>query len=141
MKSGPIIIIDNDAEDHDILKEILEDLQIKNEIVWIQKCEDALTYLSDMTNDPFMIFCDINLPVLNGINFKRELDKDPELKKRSIPFLFYSTSASQELVNDAYMNMTVQGFFEKGNNYAEMKHTIKIIIDYWRRCRHPRCDY
>lgn len=140
MKSGPILIIDNDQEDHDLLKDILEDLEIKNEIIWFRKCSQAFDYMLGMHGDPFIIFCDINIPVLNGIRFKKQIDEHPELKKKSIPFLFYSTYTNQELINEAYLNMTIQGFFEKGNNYAEMKHTIKIIVDYWKRCRHPSSD-
>jgi hypothetical protein len=33
--------------------------------------------------------------------------------------------------------MTIQGFFKKGSEYKEMKNLIRIILDYWRACRHP----
>jgi hypothetical protein len=48
------------------------------------------------------------------------------------PFVFYSTFVSQEVVNEAYTQMTVQGFFKKGTSYKEIKSDIKMIVDYWQ---------
>jgi len=136
-KWGPIIIIDDDQEDQEILKSILQDLKITNEIIRFNRCGDAFDYLRTMTGDPFIIFCDVNLPMLNGIDFKRDIDEDEELKKKSIPFVFYSSAAGKELVDEAYTKMTVQGFFKKGTSYSEIKETVRIIVDYWKHSRHP----
>jgi hypothetical protein len=35
------------------------------------------------------------------------------------------------------MEMTVQGFFQKGYSYEEIKTTIKLIVDCWMVCKHP----
>lgn len=59
---------------------------------------------------PLIILCDINLPGQTGLQFKKQIDNDDELRQQSIPFVFISTNASREPVTEAYTKMTVQVF-------------------------------
>ena len=136
-KSGPILIIEDDREDKEMLEDVLQDLGIKNRIVWLENTAEAYNFLQQEQEAMFIIFCDINLPGKNGLELKKKIDDIPELRKKSIPFIFYSTSANQKDVNDAYSKMTIQGFFQKGSDYQEMKKVIKLIVDYWTMCKHP----
>jgi CheY-like chemotaxis protein len=136
-KSGPIIIVEDDIDDKSILEEIFNDLEIKNEFVWFKNAPDAFNFLKETASQPFLIFCDVNLPRQTGIEFKRQIDSDPELRKKSIPFVFFSTSVNQEAVNQAYTQMTVQGFFQKSSSYQEIRNNVKVILDYWFLCKHP----
>lgn len=137
MKSGPIIVIEDDADDKGLFEETIQELNISNKLIWFNNCDAAWDYLKSTPEQPFIIFSDVNLPRKNGIEFKRQIDNDEQLRRKSIPFIFYSTSVSQHIVNEAYTEMTVQGFFQKSNGYEEMKRNIKLIIDYWEACRHP----
>ena len=137
MVPGPIIIVEDDKDDRDIIEEVLEELNIPNEIVWFKRCVNAFDYLKTHTNQPFLIFCDINLPGLSGLEFKRQIDADKELRKKSIPFVFLSTSTDKKYVDEAYIEMTVQGYFQKANSYVEIKNTVKAILEYWKICKHP----
>ena len=139
-KSGSIVVIEDDIDDKDLFIEILKELKVPNAVVWFARTEDAFDYLKRTTDKPFLIFSDVNLPKQNGIEFKRQLDADEDLRKKSIPFIFYSTSVAQKVVNEAYTKMTVQGFFQKASNYDEIKNNIKLIIDYWTACKHPNTD-
>ena len=137
MKTGPIILIDDDGDDKDVFHDILKDLKVSNPLIWFKNCDDAFSYLKTTSEQPFIIFCDLNLPGLPGIECKRQIDDDKELRKKSIPFVFCSTTADQKTVNEAYTKMTVQGFFQKKNTYSELRETIKVIVDYWEECKHP----
>lgn len=136
-KSGPIIVIEDDPDDQNILQDILKELKIDNKLIFFTKTIDAFHFLKSTTEAPFVIFSDVNLPEQTGIDFKKEIDKDEELRKKSIPFIFYSTAATQAIVNEAYTEMTIQGFFKKGDNYEEIKRNIKLILEYWEVCKHP----
>jgi CheY-like chemotaxis protein len=137
MKSGPIILLEDDNDDQDIFKTILDEIGIKNQFIWFTKADEALHFLKSTSKQPFIIFSDVNLPGKNGIEFKKEIDLDPQLRAKSIPFVFYSTSVEQKKVNEAYMQMTVQGFFQKSSTYAEIKKRIQLIMEYWKECKHP----
>src|SRR5687767_7002593 len=123
-KPGLIIVLEDDADDQGILEEILKELNITNKLVWFGRSNEAFDYLKTTPEQPFIIFSDVNIPGDNGIEFKRQIDNDPHLRKKSIPFVFYSTSVDQKFVNEAYTKMTVQGFFEKGHSYEEIKRKI-----------------
>ena len=131
MKSGPIIVIDDDTDDKDIFESALKELAVENKRLLFTSCNDAFDYLKRTDEQPFIIFCDVNIPGLTGIEFKRQIDESPSLRKKSIPFIFYSTAIDQPTVNKAYTQMTVQGFFRKKDRYEEVKKDIKLILDYW----------
>lgn len=137
MRSGPIILIEDDGDDKYLMEEALAALQIPNKLIWFDNCAEALRYLITATEQPFLILSDINLPGQSGIEFKRDLDNDIRLRKKSIPFLFYSTAVNQFIIDQAYTEMTVQGFFQKPDSFSELKNSLKLIVDYWKLCKHP----
>lgn len=136
-KHGPIILVDDDHDDKEIFEHVLEELGVTHELIYFDRCRDAMEYLLNTAGQPFIIFCDVNMPAYNGVEFKKDIDSTPMLRQKSIPFVFYSTSVNQETVNTAYTEMTVQGFFQKSHGMKEIKNTIKLILDYWFSCRHP----
>jgi CheY-like chemotaxis protein len=136
-KNGPILIVEDDLDDQQTLEDALNEAQVVNEFVFFDNATDAMQYLQTTKHEPFLIFCDVNLPKIDGIEFKRMIDNTPELRARSIPFIFYTTYISQYAVNEAYSNLTVQGFFQKNNSYKELRDVVKTIIDYWSICRLP----
>ena len=134
---GPIIMIDDDKDDQEILLDVVNDLQLPNKLIFFDKGTDAFHYLKTNTEQPLVIFSDINLPQQSGVEFKRQIDNDPDLRKKSIPFIFFSTYIDKKVVDIAYKELTIQGFFQKSGNYEELKNTIRLIVDYWKICKHP----
>jgi CheY-like chemotaxis protein len=135
--TGPIVLVDDDPEDEELLREVLQKLGIPNKLVHFDVSSKAFDYLKQTTDNPFLIISDINLPRQTGIEFKRQIDADPLLRSKSIPFIFLSTSIDEKTVNVAYKEMTVQGFFQKPITFREFITVIKVITDYWQLCRHP----
>src|SRR3954471_24148599 len=97
-KSGPIVIVEDDIDDREIYSEIIKDLGVPNELIFFKKCPDAFRYLKAAPKQAFIILCDINLPGQSGLEFKKQIDDDHELRQQSIPFVFISTNAGREPV-------------------------------------------
>lgn len=135
-KSGPIIIIEDDADDQELLKDVFRELQTPNIIRFFDSCSHALNYLMTTIEKPFLIISDINLPAMSGLELCREIFVNESLKMKSIPFVFLTTSSDQNLIAQAY-KMFVQGFFVKPSSMQELRDTVRMIVDYWRVCRHP----
>lgn len=133
---GPIIIVDDDDDDHYILKRVCEKLGITSPILFFAEGNKLLNYLRATTEKPFIILCDVNMPVMNGLELKRIIDTDDMLRRKGIPFVFFSTSAMTSIVKQAF-EMSVQGFFIKAQSLEELENTLKIIFDYWSKCEHP----
>ncbi|WP_207509950.1 response regulator [Telluribacter humicola] len=136
MNTAPIVLVDDDEEDKYLFEEVLQELGFLNPLIWFNHSEKALRYLKQTTQPHLLIICDMNLPGLSGIEFKKHIDQDPELRKKAIPFVFYSTSVDQQTVNRAYTEMTVQGYFKKSGSYDETKRVVKLMLDYWTHSRH-----
>jgi two-component SAPR family response regulator len=135
-KTGPIIIIEDDLDDQDILTDILKELSYKNEVIFFSDSIKALAYLTNTDIEPFLVLSDINMPKLNGIELREKVHNNEDLRLKSIPYLFFSTSAEQKHVIDAY-SRSIQGFFIKPANYEKLKNTIRKIIEYWQECESP----
>lgn len=132
----PIIFIDDDTDDHFIFEEICKSLDLLNQPKFFNNGEAVLHYLQTTTDKPFIIFCDINMPQMSGIQLRKNINADPVLQQKSIPFVFYSTAASDQQVQEAY-RLSVQGFFLKEQSFEKTETTFKLILDYWRKCKHP----
>jgi CheY-like chemotaxis protein len=137
MKEQPIIIIEDDSEDQELILEILRDLNVTNQLQTFSRCEHALVYLEEQKNQPFLIICDINVPGMKGIEFKKHLDRDPQTRLKSIPFVFLSTAAETKIVNEAYDNLSIQGFFKKPTRISDLKQILQLVIEYWRISMRP----
>jgi response regulator RpfG family c-di-GMP phosphodiesterase len=137
MISGPIVLVEDDEDDLVIFSEVLKDLNISNRLIPFINPADAYHFLNNNDEQPFIIISDVNLPGMSGLEFKNKLDQNEKLKKKSIPFIFYSTAAEKKYVDEAYLDLTVQGFFLKGQSIKEIKDQMRIIFEYWIICRHP----
>lgn len=133
----PIIVIDDDADDREILESIFTDLHAPEQRIYFDNSIDAYAYLTSTSDQPLIIICDINLPRQTGVEFKTQIDKVPHLRQKSIPFVFLSTAASRSIIEFAYSQLVVQGFFEKPFSIGDYKSMINNMLCYWRCCKHP----
>lgn len=135
-KNGPIIVIEDDRDDQELMAEVFEELDYKNEILFFEDGELALEHLVNNHVEPFIVFSDINMPKLNGMELREKIHNNEDLRLKCIPYLFFSTSSEQEFIIDAY-SKSVQGFFVKPTNYADLRSILKTIIEYWKACVSP----
>jgi CheY-like chemotaxis protein len=135
-KTGPIIVIEDDRGDKELLNIVFNELDFKNEIIFFEDGEKALEYLINTAVEPFIILSDINMPKLNGLELREKIHTNEDLRLKCIPYLFFSTSSEQKHIIDAY-SKSVQGFFVKPHSVEELLRIIKIIVEYWQECESP----
>ena len=135
-KAGPIIIIEDDLEDQEILTDVFKDLNYTNRVIFFSDSFEALDHLINTDEKPFLVLSDINMPKLDGMALREKVHNNEDLRMKSIPYLFFSTSAEQKHVVEAY-SRSIQGFFIKPNNYDKLKNTIRKIVEYWQECVSP----
>ncbi len=133
-KAGPIIIVDDDPEDREMLEEIIRAL-MPNKIITFKNGREALDYLEATTDKPFIILCDINMPVMDGLRLRDAICVDDHLRRKSIPFVFLTTTADTNSVEKAYLQ-NVQGFFVKPHSFTTFRKHLQLILEYWETCVH-----
>lgn len=135
-KSGPIIVIEDDADDQELLEEIFTSLKYPNKIVFFSDGYKALDFIVKTDVQPFLILSDINMPKIDGFELRRKIHNNEELRVKCIPYLFFTSGVDRKAVYDAYA-MSAQGFFIKPSRMEELKNTVRKIVEYWQECYAP----
>lgn len=130
-KNGPIVIIDDDVDDRDILNDIFKELSLPNEIFYFTSGQAALDYLRLPQSNPFIIISDLHLHEFNGFGLKELIDNDPVAGNKSVPLVFVTTGTTPDNLRRAY-KMSVQGIFYKPPQYDTWKRLVQQIYDYWQ---------
>lgn len=133
---GEILIIEDDADDRDILNEVFSRLGYSNRIVFFKDSTDVVPYLLSNKVKPFMVISDINMPKMDGFELRDMILNDERLVDNCVPYIFFSTSKENENVVKAY-KAAAQGYFKKDDDLDKYTETIKKIIEYWKDCITP----
>jgi len=135
-KNGAIIIVEDDIDDQEMFSVVFKELNYKNEIIFFNDGQEALVYLTAESSEPFIVFSDINMPKLNGIELRKQIHENENIRIKTIPYLFFTTSAEQNAVIDAY-SKSIQGFFVKPSRFQDLRELVKVIVEYWQKCESP----
>ncbi len=126
MRGEPIIIIDDDNEDLELLKEMITQMRFPNPVLTFNDSLEALSFLRNSIIEPLVILCDINMPKLNGLEFRRELlTLDSTVKE--VPFLFLTTSKPQDEIS-LTAELKVQAFYAKAPTFSGTKEILQSIM-------------
>ena len=135
-RKGSIIILDDDGEDLELIERIVAQLKLDNPVIKFSAGDDMLQYLRNTSEIPMLILCDINMPLINGLELKARINAESALREKCIPFVFLTTAANKAQVCKAY-EMNAQGFVVKGTSFEALRETVTNVIAYWRLCVHP----
>lgn len=134
--NGPVILVEDDLDDQQTFSEVYNAIGLKNEVIIFDNGVKALDYLMTTAQKPFIILCDINMPMMDGFEFRCEINANPYLRQKSIPFVFLSTSSMKKDVEMAYEN-TTQGYLVKPSSIKEFENMLTICFEYWKINLHP----
>src|SRR5687768_14492290 len=106
-----------------------------NQVVHRENGEDGLNYLKDETNDkPCIILLDLNMPVMNGIEFLEAVKKDKRVRR--IPVVMLTTSDDHEDKLDSF-NLGAAGYMAKPVDYRQFVEVMRSIDAYWTLSQMP----
>ena len=131
MNNSPIVIVEDDKDDCDILVNAFREIGVKNHIRCFVTPLPAIEYLRSTTEVPFLIISDMNMPLMNGLKFKSIINEDTTINSKRIPFVFLSTSKENNLIEKAF-HLSIQGYFQKPNDIESLKGIARAIVEYWK---------
>jgi DNA-binding response OmpR family regulator len=136
MESKPyIIIVDDDLDDQEHLKEIVASIAPGLEIRFFCDGEDLINALDEIeAYKPDSIILDLIMPKKGGMETLKEL----RLKKKfsEIPVIIFSTS-NDEKIELQSLKMGAKGFVSKPSSYIEMEKTMEYILTRFTTCLKP----
>lgn len=128
-KDKLILVVDDDKLDTKVLLKGLKEVDFQCDARVVRNGKEALEYLLNKDNKrPCLIFLDINMPIMNGIEFLHERYTNKTLL--SIPTIVFTTSKKKEDKSDCYSE-GISGYIIKQNDYSEFKESLKILKEYW----------
>jgi CheY-like chemotaxis protein len=118
------LLVDDDPDDREILKEALG---VVLGPVNVRTAEDgiqATNLLASSDQMPELIFLDLNMPRMGGIEFLRKLGKSPY---KHIPVVICSTSALDSDKRTT-AELGAQCFITKQNTFADLCAELKQLL-------------
>lgn len=130
-----ILLVEDDQVDVMTVRRALKELHVTNRLEHMENGEDALAFLRDTTKDrPCLILLDLNMPIMNGIEFLQEVKSDAELK--CIPVVMLTTSDEQKDKLESF-TLGIAGYMRKPVDYRQFVEIIRTIDAYWTISESP----
>ncbi|MBO9613219.1 MAG: response regulator [Dyadobacter sp.] len=121
-----ILLVDDDVDDQEIFLLTMQDTGADVECEFACDGIQALEKLGRGSYEPHLIFIDINMPKMNGMELLVELKQNPRLLKT--PVYMYSTSDQKEIVTRC-MELGASGFMKKSPDIEELRRDFSQLID------------
>jgi len=137
MQLRKILLADDDAEDRSIIQDAMELLNAGDVMQFADNGEEVLNFLEKNSGDLLslcLIVLDLNMPKMGGIEFLRELRKDPAIK--AIPVIVLTTSNEDKDKVEAY-NMNVAGYIVKPVTFSKFVEAVATLNKYWTLSEMP----
>jgi CheY-like chemotaxis protein len=132
-----ILLVEDDEVDIMNVKRAFKKSNVSNPLLVANNGIDALDILrSDKleVQRPKVILLDLNMPRMGGIEFLKEVRKDPELQ--SISVFVMTTSNEEKDKVDAY-NLNVAGYILKPLSMDQFIDAVSVLKSYWTLCQYP----
>jgi CheY-like chemotaxis protein len=125
----PILLVEDDQVFTMAVTRAFRELQVPNQIVYRENGEEALNFLGDENGDrPCIILLDLDMPIMNGIEFLQAVKKDERL--RPIPVVVMTTSDDQQDKVNSF-DLGVAGYMPKPLGYGQFVEVMRSIDAYW----------
>ncbi len=125
----PILLVEDDQVDTMTVIRALKEIHVTNRLVHLENGEEAVSYLRDPESEkPCIILLDLNMPIMNGIEFLHVVKCDDHLRR--IPVVVLTTSEEQQDKVNSF-NMGVAGYMTKPVDYRQFVEVMRSIDAYW----------
>ena len=130
MKSSAksILLIEDDQVDVITTRRALKEIQVTNPLVVCEHGELALDHLREAEELPCIALLDLNMPVMNGIEFLRNVKGDARLRR--MPVVVLTTSEELEDKRRSF-DLGAAGYMAKPVDYRRFVEVMRSIDQYW----------
>ena len=134
-EARPILLLEDDEIDVAAIQRALKQLNIKNPLVVCENGAKGLEWLhAHLNTPPAMILTDIDMPIMNGLEFLAKVKSDPVLLK--LPVVILSTFREESDRAQAF-KLGVAGYMVKPIDATKYLSIMKTIADYWQSSELP----
>jgi len=135
-----ILLVEDDKVDVMNVQRSFKKANIANPLFVAGNGLEALAILKDksemvqMPKSRRLVLLDLNMPKMGGIEFLKELRKDPDLRRT--PVIVLTTSDQERDRVEAY-DLNVAGYLLKPVTFANFAEVMTALNRYWTLCKIP----
>jgi chemotaxis family two-component system response regulator Rcp1 len=132
-KQVEILLVEDNAGDIRLTREVLREGKIRNNISVVTDGEQALGFLNKQKGfetaiTPDLILLDLNLPKLSGREVLDAIKSDANLKH--IPVIILTTSKAEEDILRSYQHHA-NCYITKPVDFDQFAEVVKKLEDFW----------
>ena len=121
-----ITLAEDDEDDRLFFTDAFEEIKINTIVNTVNNGRELLNFLNHPeTVLPNIIFLDLNMPILNGIECLKEIKQNSKFK--DIAIAIYSTSSSDQDVEDTFV-LGANIYIKKPSNFNELKKILSDVV-------------
>jgi CheY-like chemotaxis protein len=126
-----ITLADDDEDDRLFFTDAFEELKINTVVNTVNNGKELLDFLNHPeTILPNIIFLDLNMPILNGIDCLKEIKLNDKFK--DIAIAIYSTSSSDQDIENTFV-LGANIYIKKPSNFNDLKKILSdVVIINWQ---------
>lgn len=134
--SADIVLVEDNPNDAEITIRSLKKHHLANKLVWLKDGVEALDFLlakgeyasRDINDTPKVIFLDLKLPKIDGMEVLADIRKNEVLKQ--IPVVVLTSSKEEQDVVKSY-NLGVNSYIVKPVEFENFAKAIAEVGFYW----------
>lgn len=121
-----ITLADDDEDDRLFFTDAFDELKINTVVNTVNNGKELLSFLNHPeTVLPNIIFLDLNMPILNGIDCLKEIKLNAKFK--DIAIAIYSTSSSEKDIENTFV-LGANIYIKKPSNFNELKKILADVV-------------
>lgn len=125
VKQRTFLLVDDDPDDTFLFGEVLHDIDPTVAFLTAANGQEALDTLKSTHSLPDLIFLDLNMPRMGGVECLSTLKADAALK--DIPVIIYTTSSQSRDIEET-MRKGAVCFITKPSNMKELTEILSVLI-------------
>ena len=119
-----VLLVDDDADDRMFFKDAVSEINPEVICELSSNGKEALIRLN-FAPLPNMIFLDLNMPVMNGLDCLNEIKNSASIK--DIPVIIFTTTSDQNAMKRSY-EMGAAAYFRKPNDFPSLMEKLKSLL-------------
>lgn len=136
-----ILLVEDSEKDIELTLAALEENNLANEVVIARDGAEALDYLhrrgkfaDHQTGMPAVVFLDLKMPKIDGLEVLRRMKADPEFKQ--VPVVMVTSSREEQDLVRSYQ-LGVNAYVVKPVDFQQFVESVKQLGFFWALLNEP----